>query len=296
MQKENRNRLILALVLFFPVAMFVAAFAFLSEDIPLLPPLPAQNGYTDLLKAGESVSDDTSGADKMDQQRLARLVAGNAAALALARAAMSNQCAVPMQFSTNYLMAHLDDLARLKMLGLAFVAEGRLAELQNRTNDALHSYLDVIRLGNDSSQGGALIDELVGIALYQEGTAHLQKIVPSLDSPSCLHAAAELEGLDAQRQSWDDVILQEQVWSRRTFVGLRYELSRIMERRTLSAMFQSAEKKYVAAEQEQRRLIIALAARAYELDKGKPPGSAADLVPDYLHKIPVDPITGANLN
>jgi hypothetical protein len=296
MQKENRNRLVLALVLFFPVAMFVAAFVFLSEDVPLLPPLPAQNGYADLLKAGESVSNDTSDANKMDQQGLTRLVAGNAAALASARAAMSNQCAIPMQFSTNFIMVHLDDLASLKMLGLAFVAEGRLAELQNRPNDAVHSYLDVIRLGDDSSRGGALIDELVGIALYQEGTAHLQKIVSQLDSASCLHAAAELESLDAQRQSWDDVILQEQVWSRRTFVGLRYELSRIMERRTLSAMFQSAEKKYISAEQAQRQLIIALAARAYGLDKGKPPGSTADLVPDYLKKIPVDPITGANLN
>ena len=41
--------------------------------------------------------------------------------------------------------------------------------------------------------------------------------------------------------------------------------------------------------------MLALAARAYELDKGHPPASAADLVPDYLKAIPQDPVTGTNL-
>ncbi len=296
MQQKVRNRLVLGLVLFFPAAMFVAAFIFLSEEVPSLPPLPVQNGYQDLVKAGGMVSSNTSDIDKLDQQQLSRLVSQNAAAMALARAGMSNPCAVPMQFSTNYIEVHLDDLAGLKMLGLAFVAEGRLAELQNRTNDAAHSYLDVIHLGDDSSRGGALIDELVGIALDQVGTAHLQKIVPQLDSPSCRQAAAELETLDAQRQTWDDVVLQEQVWSRRTFSGLGYELARILDRRILSAAFQSGERKYVAAEQKQRQLMIELAARAYELDKGKPPASAVDLAPDYLKAVPQDPVTGRNMD
>ena len=48
-------------------------------------------------------------------------------------------------------------------------------------------------------------------------------------------------------------------------------------------------------EQREGRLLIDLAARAYELDKGHPPASAADFVPEYLKAIPQDPVTGTNL-
>ena len=43
------------------------------------------------------------------------------------------------------------------------------------------------------------------------------------------------------------------------------------------------------------QLLIDLAARAYELEKGHRPASLADLVPDYLKAIPQDPVTGTNM-
>ena len=49
---------------------------------------------------------------------------------------------------------------------------------------------------------------------------------------------------------------------------------------------------------EKRRegnLLLNLSARAYELEKGKSPASAADLVPDYLKKIPQDPVAGMDM-
>jgi hypothetical protein len=42
-------------------------------------------------------------------------------------------------------------------------------------------------------------------------------------------------------------------------------------------------------------LLIQLAARAYELEKGERPKSLADLVPAYLKAIPHDPLTGTNM-
>jgi hypothetical protein len=296
MQAKNRNRLVLAFVLFFPVAVFLGAFIFLSEDLPPLPPLPAQNGYEDLVKAGGMVTNNTLDTDKMDQRQLSQLVSQDATALALARSALSNPCAVPTHFSTNYIADHLNDLINLRNLGIAFANEGRLMEMESHTTDAVHSYLDIIRLGDDASRGGVLVDENIGIALYQLGAAHLQKIVSQLDSPSSSQAAKELETMDAQRQAWDNVIQQEQGWSMRTFPGFRYDLVRIFSRRTMAASFQSGERNYAVAEQKQRQLMIDLAARAYTLDKGKSPTSASDLVPDYLKAVPVDPITGANMD
>jgi hypothetical protein len=44
-----------------------------------------------------------------------------------------------------------------------------------------------------------------------------------------------------------------------------------------------------------RLLLIQLAARAYELEKGQRPKSLADLVPVYLKTIPQNPLTGTNM-
>jgi competence protein ComGC len=44
-----------------------------------------------------------------------------------------------------------------------------------------------------------------------------------------------------------------------------------------------------------RQLLVALAARAYELDKGRRPASLTELVPDYLKAVPKDPASGTNL-
>ena len=102
------------------------------------------------------------------------------------------------------------------------MAEGRLAEMENRPGDAVKSYLDAIRLGNKSARGGILIDQLVGTAIEAIGTSHLQKLVDRLDAKSCRETAATLETLDAQRQTWNEVMQQEHAWSRRTFTGLSY--------------------------------------------------------------------------
>ena len=126
---------------------------------------------------------------------------------------------------------HLDELAGFKRLARAFAREGRLAEMENRTGDAAKSYLDTIRLGNESARGGVLIDELVGIAIEAIGTSHLQKLVDQLDAKTCRETAAALETLDSQRQTWNEVMQQESDWSRRTFPGLRNELIRLMTRK-----------------------------------------------------------------
>jgi hypothetical protein len=63
----------------------------------------------------------------------------------------------------------------------------------------------------------------------------------------------------------------------------------------LDAAFAKSRNHVYAQEQKTRQLIIALAARAYELEKGKPPAGTADLVPEYLKAVPQDPVTGTNM-
>jgi hypothetical protein len=123
----------------------------------------------------------------------------------------------------------------------------------------------------------------------------LQKLVGQLDTKTCRETAATLETLDAQRQTWNDVIQQENAWSRRTFTGLRYRLSLLVSDRSIKQDQEKAEQHFKSQQVKTRQLVIALAARAYEMDKGRRPASAADLVPEYLKAVPQDPATGTSI-
>lgn len=295
MMKQTRNRLIAIFTLAFPFVLFLGFLVFMAEPLPPPTPMPNPNGYDDLVKAGEMVSTNTWDYDKANLEQLRETSAANAAALALARAGLSNECRVPLQFSQTYVEKHLSDLAGLKRLAQALIAEGRLAELENRPGDAIKSCLETVRLGIVSGRGGTLIDALVGMAIEHIGTDGLHQIAGQLDTPSCREAARALETLDAQRQTWNEIMAQEHDWSRRTFTGARYEIARLMEHKSLTAAESSCERKFKLQQSRTRQLILDLAARAYQLDNGHPPASAADLVPDYLKAVPQDPFTGTNL-
>jgi hypothetical protein len=296
MTTKIRNRFIALCILAFP--FLVLSGFIISESMALLPPiqpLPNPNGYDDLVKAGEMVSTNSWNYDSSNLEQLRETTAANAEALALARAGLSNECLVPVPFSQADIENHTSDLADLKRLAQALAAEGKLAEMENRPDDAAKSYLDTIHLANESARGGVLIDELVGMAIEAIGTSHLQKIADHPDAKSCRETATALEALDSQKQTWNEVMQQEHTWSRRAFTGIRYEIIRLMGDKPLKKAFQKAGQKFQEQQMKTRRLIIDLAAHAYELDKGKPPASVADLVPDYLKTIPQNPFTGTNM-
>lgn len=295
MTKKAWSRLLTILILAFPFVLFLGCFIFMNEPPPPLPPLPHPNGYADLVKAGGMISPAAGNYDELDAAQLRKVVSADAAALSLARAGMSNQCAVPVQYSPSYVSNHLDNLTAMKPLAQAFAAEGRLAELEHHPADAAKSYLDLIHLANQSARGGLLIDELVGMAIQAIGTSHLQKLIPQLDAQTCRKTAATLATLASQAQSWNEVMQQESNWSQGTFRGWRYDLARWETRKTMNKMDRQMEQKFTTQQAGTRQLILSLAARAYELDQGHPPASTAALVPDYLKAVPQDPVTGSNM-
>ncbi|MGA2030095.1 MAG: hypothetical protein ABSG87_08490, partial [Verrucomicrobiota bacterium] len=222
---QNRNRLVVIGILAFPFVLFLGFLFFMqTEPLPPIAPLPNPNGYDDLVKAAQMLPTEIPDYDQINQDELRAIVSANAGALSLVRSGLSNECRVPIQFSKTYMGNHFNDLAGLKRLAQAFTAEGKLAEMENRPNDAAKSYLDTIHFGNESAHGGVLIDELVGIAIEAIGTSRLTNLVDRLGAKSCRETAVALETLDAQRQTWNEVTQQEHAWSRRTFTAIRYEI------------------------------------------------------------------------
>ncbi|MGD0208361.1 MAG: hypothetical protein ABSC89_12215 [Verrucomicrobiota bacterium] len=297
MTKKSRNWLILLLSI--PAAAILAIVGLLIFDdtrpLPPIQPLPDPNGYDDLVKAGEMADTHTGDFYEMKLEELRKLVAKNSDALQAARTSLQENCTVPIQFSENYMSRHLPELADYKRLAQAFVAEGRLADMENRPDDAVKSYLDAIRLGNKSAHGGVLIDQLVGTAIEAMGASHLQKLVDQLDAKTCRETTATLETLDAQRQTWNEVMQQESAWSRRAYPGIKYRWSELVMSSSLKKALQGGERKFKKQQLMTRQLLVDLAARAYELENGRRPTSLTDLVPDYLKAVPQDPVSGTNL-
>jgi hypothetical protein len=265
------------------------------RPLPPLPILPNPNGYGDLLNAAKLVSTNTAGYAKMSVEQLRPLVAENAGALTLAREGLDKGCAVPVQYSEDGQRNMNGNYVKLRSLGAAFAAEGRLAELENRTGAAADSYVDVMRLGAATEHDGILIDAMVGCAIESLGSTGLQKFANQADAKTCRETATALEALDAVRPSWPDVLRQEDNWIRRTF-GARSVLVEFVYHRQMKRNGVKAQRVFQAEQLKARRLTIAFASRACELDKGRRPASAADLVPEYLKAVPKNPSTGKNLN
>ena len=300
MTKKNRNWLLALFILVFPFVLFFGCLVFMQEPLPPLAPLPSPNGYSDLVKAGKMIKDIVSDYDNASLEKLHGIVLTHAGALSLARSALSNQCGVTLQFSRAYVTNHLPELIGFRSLAYAFVCEGKFAERENRFGDAAKSYLDAVDFGNEIGRGGVLMDTMIGIAIGSVGVGQLQSIVTNLDAKTCRETAATLETLSSQRQTWNETLQQENAWSRRSFSGLQERTLRLYFRlvyyRTRDENLQRAIDTINSAQKKEGQLVIALAARAYELNKGHPPASAADLVPEYLKAVPKDPVTGKNLN
>ena len=295
MPARIRNRLIAFSIIAAPfVFLFCLLLFWDAEPLPPVPPSPNPNGYDDLVKAGNMVSNDFENYDELSSTKLGELINKNAKALQTARTGLREKCQVTLDYSAAS-SAHLDQLMALKRLAFAFAADGRLAEMEKRPADAVQSDLDMIRLANESARGGVIIDQLVGIAIEAISVRQMQVLVDQLDTKTCRETAATLETLDSQRQTWDEVMRQERDWSHRTFPGIRYQLSAIIMHNTLNKAYQTAEQNFEKQQFKTRQLMLEFAARAYELEKGQPPASAADLVPDYLKAIPQDPLTGTNM-
>lgn len=284
-----------------PIAVILILIGWLLFDAlrptPPQPPLPNPNGYDDFVKAGQMLHFDSSVDFRdLNQEELHNLVFTNADALKLMRLGLNRECRVPISFSlTNYDNHALTDLPLIKLLALSLAAEGKLAEMENRQADATKSYLDCIRLGRESVRGGVILDKLVGIACEAIGANAVQRLTDHLSSKECRDTIQQLEKLEANSESAEEILKNEKNWVRRTFGWRERMWTRFVAGKSDRRNEQLAVGKIKKRERATRILMLDLAARAYELENGERPKTINDLVPNYLKTIPLDPFSKTNL-
>jgi hypothetical protein len=262
---------------------------------PSLKPLPSPNGYTLLVNAGAMVTAPFNEVNRMTQQELRSLVDSRSNSLQLARAGLNLECQVPLQYSEAFWSNHIADVKALRLLSLTIQAEGRLAELENRPRDALKSYLDLNRLGLASARGGVAADAMIGQSINGLSQEPLQRMLAALDASSCREVAETLEALDAQGESWKDISERSEEFRRQVYSSLKYRLTGLLRHGTTGINSKPPEQAFRERLARSRQLMLAFAARAYELEHGQKAGSFTDLVPAYLKAIPTDPLTGTNM-
>jgi hypothetical protein len=235
---------------------------------------------------------------QMDAEELRELSVQNAEALSLVRTGLSRECRAPLVSIQHTDASHLTILASIKALAQALSAEGRLALLEHRNADAARAYLDAMRLGHEAARGGPLIDGLVRLAIENIGWFGLQSAATNLNAVECREVIAVLETLGNKEESFEAVMKSDKEWVRRNFSPYQRivgSFMRLFNVGSFAQAIQKGEQKFQTQSQKRRTLLMGVAARAYELEKGQPPKTVLDLVPAYLKEVPKDPIGGTNM-
>ena len=273
-------------------ALVVAALiaAMLYNPAPPVVVLPNPNGYDDFAQATQIVVPDQSLKNPtLDQLRAS--VEENSKALDLVRTGLTKQCHVPIRYDQSYITNLLPQLGEFKQMALAFVAEGKLAEKENRSSDAIQSYLDCVKFGAESMRGGLLIEKLVGVACESIGMRELRRLFAGLSAEDTKNLLAALTEIQSKQESADDWMKPERDWSRYSFKDWRYAIVRLMNRKGMRESERRSFDKHYRSQTEVRLLRSDLALKLFRLEKGVYPDRLDELVPKFLDSVPIDPFS-----
>jgi hypothetical protein len=252
--------------------------------------MPNPNGYDDLVKAEEMLAKARRGITQVPgSNSLAEVVEAGAEAVRVAKIGLGRECRPPPRTSpVTYAQARSAPHRFYLLIG-AFEDEGDLAEMRDHVADAAQSYLAVTRIGQEMTRGGGVRDAIFGSGYEEEGLTPLQRLATTFTSGECKQVTASLESADARRETVATVAHRERIWRRRAF-GWRYYLHPIA-----NAQQKDLASNISLVSDHTRKLMITLAARAFELEHGVKPKSINDLVPAYLKTIPKDAFTGKDM-
>ncbi len=265
------------------------------------PPVPQPNGYDALTRAASKLRRPPETMKKISTERLAEEMVGNRAALEELRRALQVPGVVPVRMSESWFDVHTTELMNLKAAAVVMDADAELRSRRGDTNGALLSALDGLRLGQAVQRGGVLIDFLVGSACEAIAVRRLTNLMAGLGVEDCKQALLALQEHEARRDSLEAVQKREKEWSRRTFGVLKRIEMAIRSRslrpdKNLDFLMPNVVKDYNSRTREVRLVLLRMAARAQTLERGIAPAKAADLVPAYLQRLPLDPETGKPLD
>jgi hypothetical protein len=213
-------------------------------------------------------------------------------AYALAEVGLARKSVVPIQYTQDYISNHVGEVGTLKTLANAIAVRGRGHELKGEHAAAAKEYLAGLRLGAAISTGGLMIDAMVGTACETIAVMNLSGLYHHLDAPTCREVIRELLEADTDWEPSATFAAREDRLARGTWTGAVVSM---MHGDAMKKAQDKFSQRTLERDRQRRHLLIAVAARAFELETGAKAKSVAELVPKYLPAAPLDP-GGGNLD
>lgn len=281
------------------VLVGLAVFLWPRNGPTAFPSIPQPNGYNALVRAAGTLLQPKDSAKSSSTEQLAELSVRNQQGLASLREALRLPSAVPVQMSENWFTVHGPELTALKRAALTLRAEAELRLRRGDTNEAIRSYFDLMQLSAAAGKGGVLIDFLVSVACERSAVERFPVLIDGFDAAQCREVIRFLQEFDEQRDPFVALLKRENEWVKRTYSFSKRMALGIQERLNpnggVSAIVSNQSDAYATAVRTCRNAALLAAVRVYRLERGKAPEQAADLVPAYLIRIPIDPTTGRPL-
>ena len=265
------------------------------------PRIPGPNGYDDVLQAGRAIEKTATGSPrvslaKLDEAALGELVEGNREAIARAREGLDRPFQVPVVYDVNHMFQVLwKDVSSIRNgLVRGLIAEGRLADIQGRVNDAVRSYGDLVRLGDAMSHNVPLFTYQLSVVDQTMGLGRLRDLRAKLSPDQCRRLIGFLEEIDRNRERASDVTLRESQFmtfnnNKMGFLGrisIKVSGSQGGRLARIASGLESSENRQNAA---RRVLLTDLALRVYRQQHRDDPPDLGALVPSILKSVPIDP-------
>jgi len=260
-------------------------------------PLPNPNGYEILVQAASGIPELSLSVNQLSSDDLASFVDTNREVLVQIRRGLQLPSAVPVEMSDDWSQNNLTNLANLRRAFHLLDAEGLLLTKKGNVTGAADANLDVQRYSQAISRGGLQLNSIVGVASEAMAIARLNALLPDLDPTECKRITSVLQEHESKREPLEDILRREREWNWKT-----YGIDRIQSMiGTLFSQFRArslsnrATAYYDKNVLENRVTMMRFAVRAFELEKGRKPDRASELVPDYLPSAPSDPASGEPL-
>ncbi len=277
--------------------LFPTAYLYHRVINPLPRPavaMPDPNGYDDLERAWSTFFYRSHGSvpdlETATQEELAAFVRDNSDVLDTIRLGLSRECRVRLTYD------HRKDCSPAKFFCLmkALIAEGKLAEIEGRLDDAVASYLDVVRLAAAVSRGGLVVGALTVPGYENNAMKLLLGVIDALDRQQAERVIDSLQAITAQRESFDAVLARDRIWVDQACDKLERAREFISESSPeYAAFYQGRMRACVLRGRAHTQLAICeMAIRRYQLDHHRLPATLAELVPGYLNFVPQDPFGG----
>jgi hypothetical protein len=183
----------------------------------------------------------------------------------------------------------LDMMQSFRAASRGLMREAELALQQGRYGDAASISIENLRLGHAITRDGLLVDYLVGIAIEGIAQPTLYESIPNLDARQCRQMIAVLADIERGRESMEDVIHRDRIWSERAFGWTGHFFLLLSDLAESSDSGREVPYGSNRTQAVQQLLALELAIRAFQIEHGELPERLEMLTPEILPQPPVDP-------